>query len=715
MARIDGNLSINSAINELDHVYLRLDTTNDPLTGALEIRASVVEQLRVAYDASNYFSFEVDPSGNVQFRVTGTQITFNEDIFTVADINIDSDSKKLYLGDDKDLEVYHTGTAGYLACSTGDLFLSAAGGDVNFSADNIANAGTIAGTTITASTQLVCSAGSNQISMGTPTPTILHAPGGIATATLTLPTSSCSLAAYNLAQTWTAAQTFNDNVKVLLGTGADGELYGSGDAVNLKNVTSNADLILGINDGGVAKTITWDASVDKLKHSAGTFDFDDDHITTSGNITGGNVTSGSDPGHTHTGASLSSIDISDDTNLAVTSPIVLTDDTVSFDFNVANTWTATQTFGTTTEINLRDASQKIYSGSAGNINIDASNAVIIAALVDITGKTKFNDPIGLLTTPDSTSLIKASFSSSAIDKLMEFDFTYTGSGDSIQLFSWVVDFAPAVEAPFSAKGIQGDFVFTPIAGGDTLDIIDIIAYGIKSGSGVGAGTYTITGLTLTPENSASGITGGTFNWYPINVEAAPTGYGSATLNYYSRHNADMWFNADSIGTFYGAVKTDSSIVFDGSNLVLATGAGDVQVADDLEVTGTIKGTRMGVEFRDYASLIDNNFIPRLLLETSNGSFQAPWAGSIIALSCNMAVSADNYDTPPEYEVYIGAGGTGLMVEMDGVNDNYAVQARGLDTFNAGDLIRVRANDWDNTNQTQIGQHMTATVIVIFDT
>jgi hypothetical protein len=40
-------------------------------------------------------------------------------------------------------------------------------------------------------------------------------------------------------------------------------------------------------------------------------------------------TTGSNPGHTHTGASLSSIDISTDTNLAVTAPIVLTDDTLS--------------------------------------------------------------------------------------------------------------------------------------------------------------------------------------------------------------------------------------------------------------------------------------------------------------------------------------------------------------------------------------------------
>lgn len=52
-------------------------------------------------------------------------------------------------------------------------------------------------------------------------------------------------------------------------------------------------------------------------------------------FTGANVTSGANPGHTHTGSSLSGIDISDDTNLAGTSnEIVLTDDTLSLSSTV---------------------------------------------------------------------------------------------------------------------------------------------------------------------------------------------------------------------------------------------------------------------------------------------------------------------------------------------------------------------------------------------
>ena len=81
-------------------------------------------------------------------------------------------------------------------------------------------------------------------------------------------------------------------------------------------------------------------------------------------VTGANVTSGADPGHTHTGASLSGIDISDDTNLAVTSPIVLTDDTLSWDFSTNNAWTGTNSFtnatGTVLTINNAAGTNRIF-------------------------------------------------------------------------------------------------------------------------------------------------------------------------------------------------------------------------------------------------------------------------------------------------------------------------------------------------------------------
>ncbi len=58
-----------------------------------------------------------------------------------------------------------------------------------------------------------------------------------------------------------------------------------------------------------------------------------------------------------------SIDISDDTNLAVTAPIVLTGDTLSFDFTVANNFTATQTFSAATD-SILVAQRIVHDGDA---------------------------------------------------------------------------------------------------------------------------------------------------------------------------------------------------------------------------------------------------------------------------------------------------------------------------------------------------------------
>ncbi|MCK5608889.1 hypothetical protein KAR91_43855 [Candidatus Pacearchaeota archaeon] len=70
-----------------------------------------------------------------------------------------------------------------------------------------------------------------------------------------------------------------------------GELIcGSAGHISLLNTYTNVNLILGINQGGTPRTITWDGTNDKLKHSVGTFNFDDDHLTTTGNLTAAGLT-----------------------------------------------------------------------------------------------------------------------------------------------------------------------------------------------------------------------------------------------------------------------------------------------------------------------------------------------------------------------------------------------------------------------------------------
>ena len=65
-------------------------------------------------------------------------------------------------------------------------------------------------------------------------------------------------------------------------------LGGSGH-LTLQNVAEDCDVLLKIDDGGTDKTITWDADVDKLKHSSGLFDFDNDSMTTTGHTSFGSI------------------------------------------------------------------------------------------------------------------------------------------------------------------------------------------------------------------------------------------------------------------------------------------------------------------------------------------------------------------------------------------------------------------------------------------
>lgn len=82
-----------------------------------------------------------------------------------------------------------------------------------------------------------------------------------------------------------------DDAKMYFGAGDDGEIYVNADNLNIANVTQDKDIIFGINDGGVSKTITWNGAADLLQHSAGTFNFDNDNLTTTGVVTGNTLTS----------------------------------------------------------------------------------------------------------------------------------------------------------------------------------------------------------------------------------------------------------------------------------------------------------------------------------------------------------------------------------------------------------------------------------------
>ena len=69
-------------------------------------------------------------------------------------------------------------------------------------------------------------------------------------------------------------------------------------------------------------------------------------------------------------ADVAGLDVSDDTNLAVTSPITLTGDTVGFDFSTSNTWTGANIFNNITRSTTTSAtSTNFFSTTASTTNL----------------------------------------------------------------------------------------------------------------------------------------------------------------------------------------------------------------------------------------------------------------------------------------------------------------------------------------------------------
>lgn len=92
-------------------------------------------------------------------------------------------------------------------------------------------------------------------------------------------------------------QTFNEGIiipedkNIFLGAAGLGILsISSSNTVSLANLVTDGDLAFQISDGGSVETITWDADVNKLKHSGGTFDFDNDNLLTTGTVGAGAIT-----------------------------------------------------------------------------------------------------------------------------------------------------------------------------------------------------------------------------------------------------------------------------------------------------------------------------------------------------------------------------------------------------------------------------------------
>lgn len=183
-----------------DTRYLKLDCTNQPLTGYLDIDASgtgihsLHTQDYLPWNNTNFHQFTVswETSGTYPNRESGSQLTFNRynetggiadahlfisgdgfnfdshlkpahSVNGIVDIGeglsgdkwrhiyqrgshyLDSDTSYSYWGSSQDLKIGHNGTKSIIQNNTGDLFITADSGLIDFDDENLLTTGNISG------------------------------------------------------------------------------------------------------------------------------------------------------------------------------------------------------------------------------------------------------------------------------------------------------------------------------------------------------------------------------------------------------------------------------------------------------------------------------------------------------------------------------------------------------------------------------------------
>ena len=215
-------------------------------------------------------------------------------------------------------------------------------------------------------------------------------------------------------------------------------------------------------------------------------------------------------------ADVAGLDISDDTNLAVTSPITLTGDTIGFDFGTANTWTGANIFNnitrsTTTQATSTNFFSSILTGNQLSVGGSATTTINTAGSLALpTGAT--------LTVTDLTSAL-----------------TLTGAGG---IFAEYTGTSCTNQFPRSLSALGVATCATVVAG--DVDLADLTAtnstltfsgtYDGQTARTIGinlANPNTWTGLQTITNASTTNLTAGTFFQLPTGT--AMTGLMEGSL------------------------------------------------------------------------------------------------------------------------------------------------------------------------------------------
>ena len=127
---------------------------------------------------------------------------------------------------------------------------------------------------------------------------------------------------------------------------------------------------------------------------------------------------------------------------------------------------------------------------------------------------------------------------------------------------------------------------------------------------------------------------------------------------------------------------------------------DLNVTGDLNIAGELEGSRHSILFTHTGGTSTQSLFAGVVEMASGKGAVMPRSGSIVGISVSFNITASTTFDAFAIARINGSGGFGVNCGLTIVNDQEVVgtQARGIDTFAAGDRIDVifggKALDWD---------------------
>ena len=297
-----------------------------------------------------------------------------------------------------------------------------------------------------------------------------------------------------------------------------------------------------------------------------------------------------------------SVDISDDSNLAVDSPITLTGDTLDFDFSTNNTWTGTQQIDNTVTVGIDDTGHDVtlYGATSGSFVLfdeSADDVILDDYQLVLTGSsTAKNEALivfqGAVQRPVGMQ-VTAEFLNNGWSDLYGVNFGGTFTTNTA---------VTSVAGMYALPKLSGDGAITnfsavhasPYAFDVSADDYAITTMRAVWAHPVNFGTDTTTIVGVDIDHALALATGGSItNNYGLRISNITTG---DTLNYSIYTNAgevslgdDLTIRSGDLTiadmSSAGFVKNDSSGVFSGGN--------SIDLSDDVNLTVTTPITLTG--------------------------------------------------------------------------------------------------------------------------